>query len=254
MEAEPKAAPAEELEPTATSAAQEWGTVPAVTSAGDQEPAGDLVPAPREADAVEEEQAPATAPAPAPAPPVPAPAPDTPLFPAAAPARAVPTSPAPACAPVFTPDPDPPMILPLPLPLFLPQTQILPQLLPLAPACDSVLVSGPASALDPALATTADPVLLLSPVPVPALASLPAPVPAPIPTPIPTPSPVGLPEPHSGLTALQGEIPVQLPLVLAPDLDALPECVVPSPYVLSLWYILTVTVAFHVLYAVYHLF
>ncbi|XP_034526655.1 CMT1A duplicated region transcript 15 protein-like protein [Ailuropoda melanoleuca] len=74
-EAEPEAAPpSEELEPAPrTSEALEGGVVPAATSAGDQEPAGDLAPAHGEPEAVQEEPAggpahgePACAPVPAP--------------------------------------------------------------------------------------------------------------------------------------------------------------------------------------------
>ncbi|XP_034521882.1 vegetative cell wall protein gp1-like [Ailuropoda melanoleuca] len=80
-EAEPEAAPpSEELEPAPSSSeALEGGVVPAVTSAGDQEPAGDLAPAYGEPGAVQEEPEgepahgepapePSTAPAPTPAP------------------------------------------------------------------------------------------------------------------------------------------------------------------------------------------
>ncbi|XP_027480222.2 skin secretory protein xP2-like [Zalophus californianus] len=63
VEAEAEAAPPpEELEPDL-----EGGLVPAVTSGGDQEPAGDPAPAHGEPGAVQEELAPAPAPAPAPA-------------------------------------------------------------------------------------------------------------------------------------------------------------------------------------------
>ena len=175
------ALPSEELEPAPSSwAAAGGGVVPAPTSAGDQEPAGDLATAYGEPGAVQEE-------------------------PTGEPAQG---EPAPACAPVLAPDPAP--------------------------------------ALDPAPATAADPV--------PALASDPAPVPAPSPSPAPTPAPTGLPEPHPEPTALQGGLLVQLPLVPSPEPEVPPECFIPSPYVLSLWYILTLTLFFHVLYTVYYLF
>ena len=115
-----------------------------------------------------------------------------------------------------------------------------------APACAPVLAPDPAPALDPEPATAADPV--------PALASDPAPVPAPSPTPAPTLAPAGLPEPHPEPTALWEQLLVQSPLVPSPKPDAPPQCFIPSPYILSLWYILTVILSFHVLYAVYYLF
>uniref|UniRef100_M3XR91 Uncharacterized protein n=1 Tax=Mustela putorius furo TaxID=9669 RepID=M3XR91_MUSPF len=55
-------------------------------------------------------------------------------------------------------------------------------------------------------------------------------------------------------SALWGEIPVQLPSVPSSDPASLSECFIPSPCVLSLWYIVTVIVAFQVLYALYYLF
>ena len=175
------ALPSEELEPAPSSwAAAGGGVVPAATSAGDQEPAGDLATAYGEPGAIQEE-------------------------PLGEPAHG---EPAPACAPVLAPDPAP--------------------------------------ALDPAPATAADPV--------PALASVPAPVPGPSPTPAPTPALAGLPELHPEPTALRGQLLVQSPLVPSPKPDAPPECCIPSPYILSLWYILAVILSFHVLYAVYYLF
>ena len=96
------APPSEELEPAPrTSEALEGGVVPAATSAGDQEPAGDLAPAHGEPEAVQEE--PAREPAHR--------EPDCALVPSPAPARA--TALAPAWAPV-------PIIQLLPLLLLLP--------------------------------------------------------------------------------------------------------------------------------------
>ncbi|XP_035579168.1 uncharacterized protein LOC118356681 isoform X2 [Zalophus californianus] len=46
----------------------------------------------------------------------------------------------------------------------------------------------------------------------------------------------------------------QEPAVPLPDPDASSECFIPSPDVLSLWFILTVILSFHVLYTVYYLF
>ncbi|XP_032184512.1 proline-rich protein 36-like [Mustela erminea] len=118
-EAKSEATPVEELDPLPTSATPEAEMVSGITSGGDREPTGALVPAHGDADAVQGELAPAPAPTPASASP-----------PSPAPARATPTSPAPACAPVLAPDPDPPLVSPLPrplpVPLFLPQTQLLP--------------------------------------------------------------------------------------------------------------------------------
>ena len=263
------APPSEELEPAPrTSEALEGGVVPAATSAGDQETAGDLAPAHGEPEAVQEEPAgepahrePACALVPAPVP-----ARATALAPAWAPVPIIQLLPLLLLLPLPLPLPET-LTLPLPLPLpellFLPWNQLLPQILPPplpellplppAPACAPVLAPHPAPALDPAPATAADPVPPLAPVPVPALAPVPAPVPAPIPTPAPTPALAGLPEPHPGPTALQGGILVQLPLVPLPEAEVPPACFIPSPYVLSLWYILTVTLIFHVLYTVYYL-
>ncbi|XP_057169835.1 skin secretory protein xP2-like [Ursus arctos] len=155
--------------------------------------------------------------------------------PAGEPAHGEP-APAPATAPALTPAPGPsPAASP-------------------APACAPVLAPDPAPALDPAPASAAAPVPPLAPAPVPALASVPAPVPTPSPNPIPTPAPAGLPEPHPEPIALRGQLLVQSPLVPSPEPDAPPQCFIPSPYSLSLWYILTAILSFHVLYAVYYLF
>ncbi|XP_032205281.1 skin secretory protein xP2-like isoform X2 [Mustela erminea] len=66
VEAEPEAAPSEEPEPAPpASTAPEAGMLPAGTSAGDQEPAGDWAPAHSEADSVREELVSAPVPGPA---------------------------------------------------------------------------------------------------------------------------------------------------------------------------------------------
>lgn len=148
------APPSEELEPAPrTSGALEGGVVPAATSAGDQEPPGDLAPAHRKPEAVQEEPAgepahgePACAPdsakdeTPAPAPcsacaPVPAPAPDraTALASDRAPVPTLQLLPLFLLLPLSLPLPET-LIIPLPLAvlLFLTWTQLLSHLLPLA--------------------------------------------------------------------------------------------------------------------------
>nr|XP_035940584.1 skin secretory protein xP2-like [Halichoerus grypus] len=181
------APPSQELEPAPTpSAALEGGVVPAATSGGDPEPAGDPAPAHGEPDGGQE----GPAGEPASGEPAPAPAP--------VPARAAAPAPAPNCGPAPGPDPapalDPDPSLPLPVPLFSPLTQILPRFLDV-----------------PSLQTLSLPLHL--PPPLPLLVRLSRPLRQLLPLPLPLPGSLFLP-----LTQL---LPLLLPLPLPEPITCL---------------------------------